>query len=138
MEMTHPKLVQPQMSNDSFLQSVLAQLSDEDKRLLIPEANAASQKSVPVKLSGRVSTNGWDTVCAVRASDLNRAIKEKKTYPENIDYQFIDDGATASIKSTFGPWAISPGGDGSNINVKIPLQNGSFSYDGAEYSLEPV
>ena len=136
MEMTHPKLVQPQMFNDSFLQSVLAQLSDEDKRLLIPEANAASQKSVPVKLSGRVSTNGWDTVCAVRASDLNRAIKEKKTYPENIDYQFIDDGATASIKSTFGPWAISPGGDGSNINVKIPLQNGSFSYDGAEYSLD--
>lgn len=121
--------------DDALLEAILAQLSEAEKSLLLPpEAGALPEGNVQV--SGRVSTNGWDTVCAVRASDLNRAIETKKTYPADIDYQFTEEGDAATIKGGFGPWSISSGGDGSNINVRLPFRKGSFSYGGTSYSIE--
>ncbi|MDD1012581.1 TULIP family P47-like protein [Pseudomonas rubra] len=89
-------------------------------------------------LASSVTTNGWDTVSICRVSALNERIKLEKTYPANIESS-ID---TFSLKADFAPWAISTGGDGRNVKVRIPLKSGSYkglsgkTYDIAGVSVE--
>lgn len=71
------------------------------------------------------STHGWDTVFAIPAGDVNKAIVDKKSSPLNFSY---DDG-TVKITSDFGDWQITQGGDGKNIRLQIPMRNIKLTVD---------
>lgn len=97
-----------------------------------------TQKEVDLMAESAISTNGWDTVFAISAQHLNKAIIEKKTYPTTIDCTITDEDESYSIKNgKFNAWQISQGGDGSNINLKLPIASGNFDY-GKGYSLNGV
>ncbi|QEZ70853.1 toxin (plasmid) [Paraclostridium bifermentans] len=68
----------------------------------------------------QTSTLNWDTVFAVPISVVNKAIKDKKSSPENFEFE---DSSGSKCKGDFGDWQIITGGDGSNIRMKIPIYN---------------
>lgn len=93
-------------------------------------------------LTEPVTTNGWDTVSICRVSALNKRIKEKKTYPSSI---CISDSQTigqmqidVELDGTFGAWQIVPGGDGKNIRLNLPLENGNYKGLGASFQLKDI
>lgn len=65
------------------------------------------------------STHGWDTVFAISAGDVNRAIVDKKTSPSS--FACADD--LYSVTADFGDWQIAQGGDGKNIRLSIPMSD---------------
>lgn len=82
--------------------------------------------------SSPVNMNNWDTVTIVRASSLNEAIAQQKTYPQTIDYSVTDDGRDGveyKINGTFQPWEITVGGSGKNIWFAVRFEDGSFTTD---------
>ncbi|MBP1614803.1 MAG: rane protein [Bacteroidetes bacterium] len=87
------------------------------------------QDEIELMAESAISTNGWDTVFAISAEHLNKAIIEKKSYPATIEYTITDGDESYSITNgKFNAWQISEGGDGSNINLKLPIASGSFDY----------
>ncbi|MEM1485580.1 TULIP family P47-like protein [Oscillospiraceae bacterium PP1C4] len=125
IELYHPD------EDHSFLRAVMEQIpSTSGKQLLVPSGNA------PTKLASSIETNGWDTVFAVRAVDLNRAIERKKTYPADVSYHYADEDDEVDISASFLPWAIVPGGDGSNINLKLPFQSGKITINNKDHSIK--
>lgn len=68
----------------------------------------------------QVSTLNWDTVFAVPISIVNDAIIDKKSSPEGLEFQ---DSYGNRCKGDFGDWQIITGGDGSLINMRLPINN---------------
>lgn len=89
-----------------------------------------------------VTTNGWDTMSICRISALNKRIKEKKTYPSDIrvsESQTIGQlQIDVELDGTFGAWQIVPGGDGKNIRLRLPLENGDYKGLGASFQLKDI
>ena len=94
----------------------------------------AFTSDVDLQLCSTYSTNGWDTVSVCLVSDLNTAIEKQKRYPLSMDYQVIEGKNTYQVKADFGPWSIIAGGDGANINLKIPFKNLNCNFGGESYT----
>ncbi|MGE7877929.1 TULIP family P47-like protein [Peribacillus muralis] len=90
----------------------------------------------------QTSTFNWDTVFAIPITEVNRAIKEQKSSPEN--FQFQND--YSDYEGEFGDWQITSGGDGNNIRMNIPIRNfktllkdfipGEFGFESAELTIQ--
>lgn len=69
---------------------------------------------------GEISTFGWDTAFAVRIANVNAAIVARKASPASFSYTDPKDPKT-TCKGTFGAWRLVRGGDGSGVNVELPV-----------------
>lgn len=75
-----------------------------------------------------ISTNGWDTVYAIKYPDVNNAIKMQKSSPTSYSQTSKDPTFGAIIcEGDFGDWEVVTGGDGKNINMCLPITNCSVS-----------
>ncbi|TXK79845.1 TULIP family P47-like protein [Paenibacillus sp. N3.4] len=94
----------------------------------------SSDKSVSTVVA---DTLGWDTVYAIRVPDINNAIVAKKASPKTFTQTTTDPdlGIEVSIDGEFGDWAISRGGDGQNLHMKIPITKGTYTTPNKTYSL---
>ena len=77
---------------------------------------------------GEISTFGWDTAFAVRIENVNTAIKSRGASPLNYTYIEPTDTSTYCI-GDFDVWSVVRGGDGSGVNIRIPLLNISGQYN---------
>ncbi|WP_218511636.1 TULIP family P47-like protein [Variovorax sp. dw_308] len=94
-------------------------------------------------------TYGWDTVFAIRADDVNAAIKTLATSPKTFSASTIDPHtqATIQVSGTFSDWAITLGGSGKLLHMSTPVTslvaagtvNGqpvSFTYGAGSFEIE--
>ena len=96
----------------------------------------AKTSNIDLQLHNSYSTNNWDTVSVCLVSDLNTAIEKQGTYPMSMDYQVEEDSCVYQVTAEFKPWSITPGGDGGNINLKIPFKKLCFKMDGVNFNSE--
>ncbi|HEU4430018.1 MAG TPA: TULIP family P47-like protein [Myxococcota bacterium] len=82
------------------------------------------------------NTHGWDTVSALRVSELNRAIREARSSPPGFS-QAVD-GCDGELSGEFGDWQIDAGGDGRLVHLSIPLRNLRARYGGDSWSGDGV
>jgi hypothetical protein len=73
---------------------------------------------------GAVYTYGWDTAFAIPVPDVNRAIVDHKSSPGGFSYA----GSTYTVGGSFGDWQITPGGDGKNVRMLLPLRDVVLTY----------
>ncbi len=76
------------------------------------------------RLSSPIVTNDWDTVSICRISALNQVIRDKKTYPKDVEGTFADGATTYELYAGFSPWQIANGGDGKNVQISTALSGG--------------
>ncbi|MGJ3262186.1 MAG: TULIP family P47-like protein [Salinarimonas sp.] len=69
---------------------------------------------------GEISTFGWDTAFAVRIANVNAAIVARKASPTGFSYTDASD-PKVTCEGTFGDWRLVRGGDGSGVNVELPV-----------------
>lgn len=88
-----------------------------------------------------ISTNGWDTVYAVRFTEVNNSIKESGKTPSSFEESDKDDGT--SVSGSFESWELATGGDGKNVNlnltatkVKVNLGDKTFSYNSVNVPIQ--
>lgn len=75
------------------------------------------------------STNGWDTIYAVKFPAVNKAIVSQKSSPENFSNAMDDpDMGTTRLSGDFGDWQICMGGDGKNIRMNIPIASSALIF----------
>jgi hypothetical protein len=73
--------------------------------------------------TGGLDLRGWDTVSAVRISDLNRAIQQAGTTPPGFRHTYDERGSDITAAADFTTWKILPDGDGDELKMEIPLEN---------------
>lgn len=66
-------------------------------------------------------TYGWDTVFAIRYSDVNSAIARAGSSPDRIDQTESSGSQTVTIGGPFGDWALTGGGSGQNVHMDLPV-----------------
>jgi hypothetical protein len=68
-------------------------------------------------------TYGWDTVFAIRADDVNAAIKRLATSPKSFSASTTDPATHLPVTVTggFGDWQITLGGSGRLLNMATPV-----------------
>lgn len=86
----------------------------------------------------RTSTYGWDTVYAVRFSELNKAIVRQKTSPRQLEESVQDEGDTYRVSGEFGDWQLTTGGDGRNLRLALPLTASTYTTPTQVYALSPL
>ncbi len=112
-----------------------------DEHLAMLNAGGADPEAVAMLTAAaavpKASTNGWDTVFAIRVPDVNSAIVKQKTSPKDFEKITTDPtyGITSSVQGTFGDWQITLGGDGQNINMRVPIKTGTFTLNKKQTSL---
>lgn len=65
-------------------------------------------------------TYNWDTAYAIPVPDVNKAIVDKKSSPENFTYS---ESGSYTVSADFGDWQLCMGGDGKNVRFSIPMKN---------------
>ena len=108
------------------------QINDKAREAFVGAATVDSSASF-AQAAPPADTLGWDTVFAIRATDVNKAIVKQKTTPPTFDSG--DLGGGWSIKGNFNDWQITTGGDGENLNVLVPASSGNMIFGGKTYSL---
>lgn len=85
-------------------------------------------------------TNGWDTVFAIRISDVNHAIALQKSSPSDFSQSYTDEetGDTITINGTFGDWRLNTTGDGKNLHMSTPIATGTMTRNGTTYDMAGV
>ncbi|HEX5493224.1 MAG TPA: TULIP family P47-like protein, partial [Mycobacteriales bacterium] len=76
-------------------------------------------------------TNEWDTVFAIRFSDVNAALQKPDTHPA----KFVTSVEGASAIGDFGAWQVS-GGSGVLLHMKVPITMGTTIYEGKHYPMD--
>ena len=118
---------------DEYLKSEAIRSTPE---LFGANGNEEITDAIDLRLESSYSTNGWDTVSVCSVSDLNRAITTQKTYPLSMEYKMSESGVDYTLSAKFKPWSIAPGGDGKNINLRIPVESGAFCMGGTKFKIE--
>jgi len=77
------------------------------------------------------STNGWDTVFAIKFPDVNSAIVSAGASPASFSYTNTGSSGTIVITGTFGDWQLTTGGDGENLHMSLPISSGSVDNAGS-------
>lgn len=76
------------------------------------------------------STNGWDTAFAIRAVDVNNAIKKNKTSPTLFDVTAPDKSSSAT--GNFSDWQLGIDGSGNLMKFDIPVPSATVKVGGKE------
>ena len=72
------------------------------------------------------STYGWDTMFAIRATDVNKQLAKPGVCPG----QFAQTQDGIGLNGMFAAWQICQGGGGTNLHMAIPISAGALSYQG--------
>ncbi|MCT9932153.1 TULIP family P47-like protein [Planotetraspora sp. A-T 1434] len=86
--------------------------------------DAARLDNEQIKSSVTFTTNGWDTVFAIRLTDVNRAIAARGKSPEKwqATIQASDFGPQIDGAGTFGAWSLATGaGSGTDVRMHLPF-----------------
>lgn len=72
------------------------------------------------------STFHWDTVFAARFPGMNQAIRWAKSSPKKFQAELKPESGLFSVgkitaEGTFGDWQLTDGGDGDDVNMKVPI-----------------
>lgn len=78
-----------------------------------------------------VSLQGWDTANVVTLDVLNAAIASQGTTPPGFDLT----EAPTSITGKWGPWQVTPGRDGSLVEILCPVASGTGDNGGVKTDL---
>src|SRR6056297_293062 len=73
-------------------------------------------------VADEVDLNGWDTVFAVTLDEINAAIRSRGSSPPKLNLPAWGADKFA-VTADFGDWHLSPGGDGAEICVSLPMTN---------------
>lgn len=112
---------------------------EEALEFVLPTLNArpslfrSRSEMAPFENSDEATTLGWDTVFAIRLSDVNAALVRSGQYPRTFEK---DLGSGWSINGQFGAWQMSRGGSGSIVFMQIPITAGTMAYSGDTYALQ--
>ncbi|KAF5000367.1 hypothetical protein FGRMN_1835 [Fusarium graminum] len=86
-----------------------------------------------------INTNGWDTVFAIKYSNINQQIKaqwpsliEKAPSLANITGSI---GDKVSVNLNMSEWQLSQGGTGSIVRLTLPITTGSYKGYEQQYDL---
>src|SRR5690606_11722082 len=85
----------------------------------------------------KADTLGWDTVFAIRMTDVNKAIVKQKTTPPTFSVS-NPLGEGSSLSGNLAAWQLTTGADGENVNVLVPASSGTFIFGGKNYDLTGV
>jgi hypothetical protein len=64
---------------------------------------------------------GWDTVFAIRYSDVNATIASSGASPDTFFHQVTEDTDVSSIQGTFEDWSLTVGGAGHLVMMALPV-----------------
>lgn len=78
------------------------------------------------------STYGWDTMFAIRATDVNKQLAK----PDVCPVQFAQTQDGIGLTGNFAAWQICQGGGGTNLHMQIPITTGALSYQGQTAALD--
>lgn len=78
-----------------------------------------------------VSLQGWDTANVVTLDVLNAAVAKQKTTPPTFDLT----EAPTSITGKWGDWQVTPGRDGSLVEILCPVASGTGDNGGVKTDL---
>jgi Clostridium P-47 protein len=79
-------------------------------------------------------TNGWDTVFAIRASQLNAEFAKPGASPANFTQTANTGLGPSTFAGDFGAWQIVPGGSGSKLRIDAPISGGTLTANGVSLS----
>lgn len=68
---------------------------------------------------------GWDTSFGISFDDVNASIVAQKSTPPNFSQG--TQSSSAAISGTWSDWSFTLNGDGKNINLKCPIQSGTYT-----------
>lgn len=107
---------------NSLLHLQLADAEHSRARAVQGQARAAS--AALASSTATFSTGGWDTVFAIRISDVNRAIAKTAVSPRTWRARVgaSDFGPQIDASGTFGTWSVGiGGGSGTNLGMHLPF-----------------
>lgn len=87
-----------------------------------------------------MQTYGWDSVFVLSVAEANQQLAANMSQLlDTFDFSYTVGLASTTISGTFNPWQIVPGGSGTIIQMKLPIQSGTLSMSGiGTYSLDGV
>lgn len=89
----------------------------------------------PVRPDNIASTNGWDTVYAIRYPDVNKGIIAQKSSPKSFTQSLKDpDMGDMKLIGNFSDWQLATGGDGKNVRLNLPVTNSTLNFMGQDHS----
>jgi hypothetical protein len=91
--------------------------------VLVPRKVRPMADPTPV---ASATTFGWDTVFAIKISDVNRAIVKQGSSPRTFSAEM----SGWSMTGSFGDWRICRLGDGHLVRFALPITKGQFTMDG--------
>ena len=93
-----------------------------------PVANGplARRTGLAAQPAAPASTYGWDTVFAIRATDVNKQLAKPGVCPP----QFAQNKDGIGLSGNFAAWQICLGGGGTNLHMAIPISVGALVYQG--------
>ena len=100
---------------------------------LIREAPRRPTTLAVLRADSSANTFGWDTVFAIRAADMNTALQQPGAYPASFAQT---ETGSWSGQGQFGPWQVTLGGGGGDLNMSVPITSGTMTYGGASYVLD--
>lgn len=104
-------------------------------RITFPHLVREPQKLLQRSLGdsqGPADTFGWDTVFAIRASDMNTTLAKPGSSPASFSQ---NENSTWYGSGNFGPWQVTLGGGAQNLHMSIPITSGSMFYNGDTYPM---
>lgn len=84
-------------------------------------------------MSGIIDTLGWDTVFAIRVTDVNAELRKPGVSPSAFSATVPQ---VCTAQGTFGPWQIAVGdngGDGTLLRLTIPVPAATLNFQNQDY-----
>jgi hypothetical protein len=92
-----------------------------------------AQSAVLGQAIGDADTQGWDTVFAIRLTDVNRTLAKPGVSPPDWNIVLTPDLFFGS--GSFGPWAAAQGGSAAILRMSAPITAGSVTFQALPYQL---
>ena len=111
--------------------TLLSNLSKDQRLRIVHTDKQPTRKELDKRAARRkafgdpYSTHGWDTVSAVRLSDVNRAIAKADAFPKNWGGKIpgsIFSSPIVASGGNFGTWATTLGGSGEFLTMQAPFE----------------
>lgn len=87
---------------------------------------------------GGFNTNGWDTVYVIPLAEVNRAIKTAGSSPKSWKAELGPSKFAGKVEGEghFDTWAVTTGGSGSLLHMKVPFDATLTGPDGTKTSVK--
>lgn len=121
--------------SDLMTESVTASPTGKLRRFVFPELLQEAPPRRTLLRGALGSGTGadtfcWDTVFALRASDMNTALQAPGACPASFTQA---ESGTWTGQGNFAPWQVTTGGG--NPNMTVAITTGSMTYSGITYDL---